>query len=98
MLAFVSVAPEDHWDHMSGEIAELLKLVRKSGLAFELGSMGTTIEGEPEAVFELLKNLHLAMRGRSKRVSTLIKIDDQVDRPLGRMRAKVESVQKKLGA
>lgn len=96
MLAFVSIAPEDHWEHMSPEIAPLVRMIEKSGLAYELGPMGTTIEGEPEAVFELLKELHLFMRGRSKRVSTLIKIDDQVDRPPGRIQEKVESVRRKM--
>ncbi len=96
MLAFVSIAPEDHWEHMSAEIAPLIRMIENSGLAYELGPMGTTIEGEPDAVFELLKRMHLEMRGRSRRVSTFIKIDDQVDRPMGRMRAKVEAVRDKL--
>ncbi|MFO1464668.1 MAG: thiamine-binding protein [bacterium] len=96
MLAFVSIAPEDHWEHMSAEIAPLIRMIENSGLAYELGPMGTTIEGEPDAVFELLKRMHLDMRGRSRRVSTFIKIDDQVDRPMGRMRAKVEAVRDKL--
>jgi uncharacterized protein (TIGR00106 family) len=98
MLAFVSIAPEDHWAHMSPDIAEVIKILEQSGLKYELGSMGTTVEGEPEAVFEIVKRMHLAMRGRSKRVSTLIKIDDQVDRPPGRMVEKVQSVREKLAA
>jgi uncharacterized protein (TIGR00106 family) len=96
MLAFISVAPADHWEHMSPYIADALKILQKSGLDFEIGSMGTTIEGEPERIFSVLQAMHMAMRGKSKRVETLIKIDDQVDRPLGRMKAKVESVRQKL--
>lgn len=96
MLAFISVAPTDHWEHMSPHIAKVLRLVQASGLDYELGAMGTCIEGEPEAVFRLLQEMHMAMRRDSKRVSTLIKIDDQVDRPLGRLREKVRSVKSKL--
>jgi uncharacterized protein (TIGR00106 family) len=96
MLAFVSVAPEDHWEHMSPYIAKLVKLIEKSGLNYELGPMGTSIEGAPEAVFKVLEEMHMAMRKESKRISTLIKIDDQVDRPTGRMKDKVASVQKRL--
>ncbi len=96
MLAFVSVAPEDHWEHMSAYIAEAIKIIQASGLDYELGSMGTSIEGEPEQVLDVRQKMHLAMRAKSKRVSTLIKIDDQVDRPKGRLLAKVESVRQKL--
>jgi uncharacterized protein (TIGR00106 family) len=96
MLAFISVAPEDHWEHMSPYIAKLVKLIEKSGLNYELGPMGTSIEGAPEAVFKVLEEMHMAMRKESKRVSTFIKIDDQVDRPSGRMKDKVASVQKQL--
>lgn len=96
MLAFISVAPEDHWQHMSGDIAQVIQLLDQSGLDYEIGSMGTSVEGEPEAVLEVLKSMHMAMRERSKRVSTFIKIDDQVDRPTGRLHGKVKSVQEKL--
>ena len=96
MLAFISVAPEDHWDHMSPYIAKIIKLIEKSGLDYELGPMGTSIEGAPEAVFKVLQEMHMAMRKDSKRVSTLIKIDDQTDRPVGRMKEKVKSVEKQL--
>lgn len=96
MLAFISVAPEDHWDHMSPYVAKMIQMIKKSGLEYELGPMGTSIEGAPEAVFKVLEEMHMAMRKESKRVSTLIKIDDQVDRPLGRITDKVESVKKAL--
>lgn len=96
MLAFISVVPEDHWEHMSGDIANVVKIVQSSGLDYELGPMGTSIEGEADAVFKVLEEMHMAMRKNSRRVSTLIKIDDQVDRPLGRIKEKVESVKEKL--
>lgn len=96
MLAFVSVAPEDHWDHMSSYVAEAIQVLRSKGLNYDLGPMGTSIEGEPDQVFEALKAMHMAIRKKSKRVSTLIKIDDQVDRPAGRLLDKVRSVEEKL--
>ena len=66
-------------------IAQSVKAVKDSGLKYQVGSMGTLIEGESEQVFEVLKQMHMKMRQQSKRVSTLIKIDDQVDRPLDRL-------------
>jgi uncharacterized protein (TIGR00106 family) len=96
MMAFISVAPEDHWDHMSSYVAHAVRILKASGLEYELGPMGTSVEGEPEAIFSVLQQMHMAMRKESKRVSTLIKIDDQVDRPTGRMKDKVQSVKEKL--
>lgn len=96
MVALISVAPEDHWEHMSSYIAEAVRLLKESGLSYEVGPMGTTIEGDPEQVFEIMKRMHLEIRKKSKRVSTLIKIDDQVDRPIGRMREKVKAVEEKV--
>ena len=96
MLAFISVAPADHWEHMSPYVAEAVKVLEASGLDYELGSMGTSIEGEPAEVFKVMEEMHMAIRMHSKRVSTSIKIDDQVDRPLGRLKAKVASVKEKL--
>lgn len=96
MIALISVAPEDHWEHMSSDIAEAVRLLKESGLSYEVGPMGTTIEGDPEQVFEIMKRMHLEIRKKSKRVSTLIKIDDQVDRPIGRMREKVKAVEEKI--
>ncbi len=96
MLAEISVAPADHWDHMSPYVAESLQLIKNSGLDYQLGPMGTVIEGEPEAVFDLVKSLHLNMRKHSLRISTTIKIDDDVRRPTGRMIGKVVAVEEKI--
>ena len=32
MLAFFSVAPSDHWEHMSSYVAKSLKIIKESGL------------------------------------------------------------------
>ena len=96
MLAEISVAPSDHWDHMSPDVAEMLKLIKASGLDYRLGPMGTTIEGDPEEVFALIKLLHMTMRTHSQRISTNVKIDDDLRRPSGRLQGKIRAVEEKL--
>lgn len=55
-------------------IAEL----EKSGLKYEVGAMGTTIEGTLDEVFEVVKSAHRAvLAGGAGRVITSIKIDDR---------------------
>jgi uncharacterized protein (TIGR00106 family) len=96
MLAFFSVAPGGKGEHLSEYVAKSLALIEASGLDYMFGPMGTTVEGEPEEVFELIKQCHMQMREGAGRVGTSIKIDDHVGRT-GRLKGKVDSVEKKLG-
>ena len=97
MLAFFSVAPDDHWEHMGKYVAKSIQIIKDSGLSYELGPMGTSVEGEPEEVFDLIKKVHINMRQYSQRIGTIVKIDDDVRRPRGRLKGKVGSVKKHLG-
>jgi uncharacterized protein (TIGR00106 family) len=96
MLAFFSVSPGDKGEHLSEYVARSLELIEASGLDYKIGPMGTTVEGEPEEVFELIKACHMRMREVSSRVATSVKIDDHVGRT-GRLSGKVASVEKKIG-
>lgn len=52
--------------------------IEKSGLRFEVGAMGTTIEGELDEVLEAVKAAHRAvLTAGAGRVVTSIKIDDR---------------------
>lgn len=52
--------------------------IRKSGLRFEVDAMGTTVEGELDAVLEAVKAAHRAvLAAGAGRVVTSIKIDDR---------------------
>jgi len=49
-----------------------------SGLKYEVGAMGTTVEGTLDEVFEAIKSAHLAViAAGAGRVVTSIKIDDR---------------------
>ncbi len=96
MIAFIAISPLDHWEHMSPYVAQSIRLLKESGLSYELGPMGTTIEGESEKVFEVMRKMHLAISKKSKRGSTLIKIDEDLDRPIRQMKDRVRSVEAKL--
>ncbi len=96
MLAFFSVSPAGKGEHLSEYVAKSLELIETSGLDYMLGPMGTTVEGEPEEIFDLIKRCHMQMREVADRVGTSIKIDDHVGRK-GRLSGKVKSVEKALG-
>ncbi len=97
MLTFVTIAPSDTGGESLGEyVAEVLDLIDRSGLPYRTGPMGTTIEGDWDSVMALVKRCHFQMRSHSKRVSTLIKIDDRADRS-GRLDGKTASLEARLG-
>jgi uncharacterized protein (TIGR00106 family) len=52
--------------------------IQKSGLKYEIGAMSTTIEGELEEVFDLLKVIHrIPFNLGCERVITTARIDEK---------------------
>lgn len=82
---------------VSEYVADCLKIVRESGLSYQLTPMGTILEGDIDAIFKLLQRMHKApFAAGAQRVSTLIKIDDRRDRTDHTMAGKVASVTRRL--
>lgn len=77
-------------------VAAAVDVIRRSGLPYRLNPMGTTVEGELEALLALVPRVHDAVFALGAvRISTLLKIDDRRDKPT-RLDAKIESVEKRL--
>lgn len=55
-LARPAGTPENRYKHIEAAI----DLVQRSGLKYEVGALGTTIEGEPDALWALLRAMHEA--------------------------------------
>ncbi len=96
MLAQFSVIPISGSESLSNEVARIVKIVRDSGLEFPLNSMGTVVEGEPDAVFELIRKCHMFARSHSSRVYTTVSIGDRPGKTEDRIEAKVSAVEKLL--
>ncbi|NOY23561.1 MAG: MTH1187 family thiamine-binding protein [Acidobacteria bacterium] len=95
MIVEFSIVPFTGKESLSTHIAHIQRIVRKSGLSFRLTPMGTIIEGEPRAVFDLIYTCHMAMKEQANRVLTQISIDDRGD-DLNRMDKKILAVQEKV--
>jgi uncharacterized protein (TIGR00106 family) len=76
-------------------VAAAVKIVRESGLPHQTDSMFTTIEGEWDEVFDVVKRATEAVGKFGSRVSLVIKADI---RPgyTGELKAKVERLEKAL--
>ncbi len=55
-LASPSGTPEHRYKHIDAAIAQ----IQGSGLKYEVGALGTTIEGEPDQLWPLVRRVHEA--------------------------------------
>lgn len=81
---------------LSAYVAEVLKVLGKTGLSYELTAMGTIITGDLDEIWKVMKQMHEACFSKDVvRVLTQIKIDDRRDQA-GSANQKVQSVLEKL--
>jgi uncharacterized protein (TIGR00106 family) len=77
MLVEFSIYPLGEGSHIREEIAEVLKVIDVSGLAYQLTATSTIVEGEWAEVMRFVYTCHERLRERSDYVVTFIKIEDQ---------------------
>jgi uncharacterized protein YqgV (UPF0045/DUF77 family) len=71
--------PDDPHAHVEAAIA----VIQASGLKYEVGALGTTLEGEPDEVWPLLRRIHEAcLAAGAEREITLVKVAESTARPL----------------
>ena len=97
MLVAFSVAPTsaDETGSVHEAVAAAVKVVRDSGLPNQTDAMFTTIEGDWDEVFDVVKRATEAVQQFSGRVSLVLKADI---RPgyTGQLTAKVERIERAL--
>ena len=75
MLCAFSISPIGVGESVSAEVAEVVRLVRESGLANETNAMFTNVEGEYDEVMALVRACVMHVAESVPRVSVVIKID-----------------------
>ena len=96
ILAEVSLTPLDKGESVGSYIAPCVEIIDRSGLEYQLGPMGTCIEGEWDEVMMVIKKCFEGMRNESRRISISVKIDYREGK-MNRLRGKVDDVEKLLG-
>jgi uncharacterized protein (TIGR00106 family) len=92
MLASFSVVPVGSGEELKEYVADVVKIIKASGLEYKLGSMETTVEGDPNEVWSLIRKCHARMRELSPRVLTHIAIDDRMGAK-NRLEGKIRDVE-----
>ncbi len=75
MLIAFSITPIGAGESVAAEVADVVRLVRESGLPNETNAMFTNVEGGWDEVMGLLKRCTEKMAEHSGRVSLVVKID-----------------------
>jgi uncharacterized protein YqgV (UPF0045/DUF77 family) len=99
MLVAFSVAPSGggESDSVHDAVAAAVRIVRDSGLPNSTDSMFTTIEGEWDEVFDVIKRATEAVGAFGSRVSLVLKADIRPGRT-GELTGKVERLERALDA
>lgn len=79
MLADLCIIPIGHETHTSGMLADVLKIVKESGLPYQLTPTSTCLEGSWTDVMAVVHRCHEAVRSESPHLVTMLRIEDDVD-------------------
>lgn len=74
-LVAVAIAPFGVGDELSKEVAEVVKVIRDSGLPNKTYSMFTEIEGEWDKVMKVVKNATFVLAEKGIRTEVIMKMD-----------------------
>lgn len=96
MLLEFSMSPLGKGESVSEYVAGSLDVIDRSGVPYRLNPMGTVLEGEWDEVMRVVKDCFEQMSRNCDRVTCSMKFDWRRD-ATGRLAAKVESVERKLG-
>lgn len=77
-------------------VARSLDIIDKSGVPYELHSMGTILEGEWDEVFAVVRKCYERMRKDCPRLALTLKVDYRRG-ARGRLKSKVASVERRVG-
>ena len=97
-IAAVSLSPLGVGISVSKYVAVAVSVLEaQDRVRWQLDSMFTTLEGEPEDLFEVIRAMQEAIfAAGAERVGTVVKMDERRDRPNVTMADKVASVRGQL--
>lgn len=74
-LVAVAIAPYGVGDELASEVAEVVKIIRESGLPNRTTSMFTEIEGEWDEVMKVVKDATFVLAQKGIRTEVVLKAD-----------------------
>lgn len=74
-LVAVAIAPFGEGEELSEYVAEVIRVIRDSGLPYNTTSMFTEIEGEYDKVMQVVKDATFVLAERGIRTEVILKAD-----------------------
>jgi len=74
-LVAVAIAPVGTGDELASHVAEVVRVIRKSGLPNRTTSMFTEIEGEWDEVMQVVKDATYVLASKGIRTEVVLKAD-----------------------
>jgi uncharacterized protein (TIGR00106 family) len=96
VLIEFSMSPLDKGISVSRYVAPIIDVIDRSGLAYRMGPLGTCVEGSFEECMAVVQQCFETMRAECNRITMTLKMDYRVGSG-GRLRSKIQAVEKKLG-
>ena len=96
VLLELAIFPNDKGTSLSPYVARCMDIIDKSGLAYQISAMSTTIEGEWDDVMKVVGDCFKALAKDCDRISVMTRVDYRAGNQ-SRLKSKVQSVEDKLG-
>lgn len=97
VLTEFAMFPTDQGESVSQEVSKVIKMIRHSGISYQLTPMGTIIETDTiEEAMELIIQSYKILEPHANRVYSSIKLDIRKDTS-NRIHTKIQSIEEKIG-
>ncbi|WP_457640766.1 MTH1187 family thiamine-binding protein [Persephonella sp.] len=97
ILVEFAMFPTDKGESVSAYVSRIIKMIDESGIPYKLTPMGTVFEVESmEEALEIINKAYKQLEKDCNRVYSVVKFDIRKGKS-GRLKQKIESVEKKLG-
>jgi uncharacterized protein (TIGR00106 family) len=97
MLADLTIIPIGSSDHTSGTLAEVLKAIDSSEIAYQLTPTSTCLEGSWEKIMTVTRLCHEIARREHPHVVTTLRLEDHASTDSTMLRHNLDSVEEKAG-
>lgn len=74
-LVAVAISPVGTGEELSGDVAEVIRVIRESGLPSRTNSMSTEIEGDWDEVMDVVKRASFVLAEKGIRTEVVLKAD-----------------------
>jgi uncharacterized protein (TIGR00106 family) len=97
VLVEFAMFPTDKGESVSSYVSRIIKMIDESGINYKLTPMGTVFEVETmDEALKIIEKAYKQLEKDCNRIYSVVKFDIRKGKS-GRLKQKIESVEKKLG-